>query len=309
MEMEQPPEPNPHHVSPKHIAYIIVVVAIGLLIGFELIAWTEKRQARKRGGSGGIGHAVPQTFLVRDTNGMVWIPSSGFYMGNTKGPIDQQPEHLVTLNGFWMDKNEVTIEQFSKFIQATGYKTTRELQTNALTPLASWRMPLGSGRTNINLKWPVTWVSWVDATAYAQWAKKRLPTEAEWEYAARGSLDRQAWPWGQHFGNQTNNMENLKGTTEPEIKPVRSFSANAYGLLDMAGNVSEWCADWYGKDYYQQADKVNPRGSVTGHERVVRGASFLIPPSDLPLGVNAWRRSTPPQTSAGDIGFRCVQGM
>ncbi len=307
--MEPSPSQNQHHVSTKQIVLILATLGVGLLIGFQLIAWSEKRQARKRGGGGGMGHAVPQTFLVRETNGMVWIPSGGFYMGDNLGPTNQQPQHLITLNGFWMDKNEVTREQFGKFIDATGYKTTQELQSNESSPLTTWRKPLGSGGTNINGKHPVTWVSWIDATAYAQWAKKRLPTEAEWEYAARGSLDRNPWPWGQEFKKSTNELENLKHTVHPELRSSGSFPANAYGLLDMAGNVAEWCADWYNAEYYGESVKVNPLGPTTGQNKVVRGASYLVPPSELPRGVNAWRRFEPLRQATSDIGFRCVQTM
>ncbi len=305
--MEPSPTQNQHHVSTKQIVLILATLGVGLLIGFQLIAWSEKRQARKRGGGGGMGHAVPQTFLVRETNGMVWIPSGGFYMGDNLGTTNQQPQHLVTLNGFWMDKNEVTIEQFGKFIEATGYKTTQELQPNDSSSVNTWRKPLGSGGTNINKKHPVTWVSWFDATAYAQWAKKRLPTEAEWEYAARGSLDRNPWPWGQEFKKSTNELENLKHSDHPELSVAGSFPANAFGLLDMAGNVAEWCGDWYSADYYRESLKVNPLGPTNGHTRVVRGASFLVAPSELPRGVTAWRRFGVPLNLNGEIGFRCVR--
>ncbi len=303
--MEDQPTHNPHHVTPKQIAIIFIVLVLGLVVGFKLISLSEKRQARKHTRPSGLGHAVPQTFLVRETNGMVWIPSSGFYMGSTNGPAHQQPQHLVTLNGFWMDKTEVTVGQFKAFVEATGYITTREHQVTGANTGATWRTALRESQMNR----PVTWVGWADAVAYARWAEKRLPTEAEWEYAARGSLDRKAWPWGNHFGPQTNQIENLKQSSESTLKPSGSYSGNLYGLLDMAGNVAEWCEDWYGQDYYQHSAKVNPRGPITGQQRVLRGASFLTSPIDLPLGVNSWRRFAMPEDASADVGFRCVRNM
>lgn len=306
--MDQQPPPNPNHVTPRQITVIISAVVIGLLIGFQIIGWSERRQARKRGRGNGLGHAVPQTFLVRETNGMVWVPSGGFYMGATNGPADQQPQHLVTLNGFWMDKTEVTIAQFEKFCEATGFITQREQAAAHDPSLDTWRSPARSGKTAFDAHFPVRWITWNDAVAYAQWAGKRLPTEAEWEYAARGSLDRRPWPWGDSFGPGPQQMENFNHKPGSKVEPVGQFAANGYGLVDMAGNVSEWCADWYDPNNYLESAKVNPVGPANGVSKVFRGASFLTAPSDLPFGVTAWRRSAPTNEAAEDRGFRCVQG-
>src|SRR6266540_4932005 len=254
------------------------------------------------------------------TNDMVWIRGGAFWMGSTSANPDEQPLHQVTVDGFWMDKTEVTNEQFEKFARATGYVTIAERKPNAkdfpgvpeeslvpgsivfsppslddlnrertpagYEPLkdypmenhfiwwryvagANWRHPEGPdsdirGRE----QHPIVHIAWDDAVACCKWAGKRLPTEAEWEFAARGGLDRKRYVWGDELTPGGKWLANiwqgsfpLKNTLEDGFRgtaPVASFPPNAYGIYDMAGNVWEWCADWYLPDYYAHTPVKNP---------------------------------------------------
>ena len=296
-------------------------------------------------------------------DGMVWIPAGTFWMGSSDPKMtDAQPEHAVTLDGFWMDATEVTNEQFEKFVAATGYKTTAELTAAReegagdvpetrrpgsmvfLTPEqfkstdtqvlwwrfvagADWRHPEGpesnlTGRE----RHPVVHVTWTDADAYAWWAGKLLPTEAQWEYAARGGLDRATFAWGNKLKQGERWRANLWQGEFPAYNsgddgfkrtaPVGSYPANAYGLRDMAGNVWEWCQDWYKPDYYQESPERNPVGPPGSFEpsdpaaprRVQRGGSFLSlansPHPDFAAGA---RSRGDPNAAACHLGFRCVK--
>ena len=306
--------------------------------------------------------------------GMAWIPDGTFLMGtNDKESFpNERPAHLVQVQGFWMDKHDVTNAEFSKFVEATGYVTTAErkvdwedlkkqlppgtpkpddsaLEPGALvfTPTsgpvqlndlsawwrwvhgANWRHPegLGSsieGRENH----PVVQVSWNDAVAYARWAGKRLPTEAEWEFAARGGLESKRYVWGDEFKPGGKHMANtwqglfpVTNTAEDGFvgsSPVGSFPANGYGLYDMAGNVWQWCSDWYRVDANIEAASKNvcrdPRGPTESYDpgdpyapkRVVKGGSFLCNPSYCESYRPSARRGTPPDTGSSHTGFRCV---
>ena len=273
-------KPSPHDLPPKKIA-LIAIIGLGAIILGTVFTMQVPEHKKRRGA--GIGHPVVQTPSVgRETNGMVWIPSGSFYMGNNKGNPDEGPQHLVTLNGFWMDKYEVTNEQFEKFVKATGYVTIAERKPDAkdfpgaepamlvpgsvvfspppnvtslenhmiwwqYRPGANWRHPDGPD-SNIEgkEKFPVTHVCWLDAVEYCKWAGKRLPTEAEWEYAARGGLDRKPYVWGED-ANATEKRANIWQGEFPNentaadgyktLAPVGSFAPNGYGLFDMAGNV------------------------------------------------------------------------
>ncbi|QDT37475.1 formylglycine-generating enzyme family protein [Stratiformator vulcanicus] len=310
-----------------------------------------------------------------DPDGMVWIPGGSFEMGNPE-PGDTQkdeiPVHAVTLDGFWMDATEVTNAEFSRFVEATGYKTIAETKpkredfagqipdistipeenlvagsicfnsefdpstidkSQPLWPYAiwqhvegaSWREPEGPGSSiDDRMDHPVVHVAYEDAVAYCEWAGKRLPTEAEWEYAARGGLDDVAYPWGDERnpdGQWKHNIWQGEFPYENKVEdgyrtsaPVKSFEPNAYGLYDMSGNVWEWCRDWYRPDYYQRSPIWNPFGPAASFDpqepmipkRVQRGGSFMCS-DNYCIGYRVTARMKgDPMTGTFHCGFRCV---
>lgn len=315
--------------------------------------------------------SIPQGKVSHDN--MVWIPGGEFEMGasDNEGRPDEYPAHQVKLNGFWMDRHEVTNEQFARFVSATGYVTTAELnpdwnemkkQLPAGTPKppdsllvagalvfspppypvplnnpaqwwkwvrgANWKHPGGPG-SSIKGKdnYPVVEVSWDDASAYAKWAGKRLPTEAEWEFAARGGKPGEKYPWGNqdpekgrpkantwqgNFPNKNTDWDGYAG-----LAPVMSFAPNNFKLYDMAGNVWEWCSDWYGADYYKSlAGKTTqePVGPARSNDpmqptipvRVIRGGSFMCNPSYCKGYRVTSRMMSSEDSGLQNLGFRCV---
>jgi len=214
----------------------------------------------------------------RDGKAMVYVRAGVFLMGSPDGEGDEEerPQRSVYLDAFWIDKTEVSNAEYTRFMAATGHRTPYFLPKH-------W-----------NSTWydhpdqPVVGVSWEDAVAYAQWAGKRLPTEAEWEKAAR-SADGRRYPWGDAWDLTHNRRCNFSDRNDPRgpeqasaddghayLAPVGSYprGASPYGCLDMAGNVWEWCSDWYGPDYYAGAPLRNPRGPESGRYRVIRGGSW-----------------------------------
>jgi formylglycine-generating enzyme required for sulfatase activity len=280
--------------------------------------------------------------------------------------VDAQPLHQVRVDGFWIDSTEVTNDEFSRFVDATSYVTIAErapsvkdfpgvpqsqLLPGSLVftppqrtvslrdyrqwwryqPGANWRHPAGPG-SNLDGRgrYPVVHIAYPDALAFAAWAGKRLPTEAEWEFAARGGLSGKLYPWGDNFRPAGKWMANtFQGNFPAEdtgadgfagLAPVKSYPPNGYGLYDMAGNVWEWCSDWYRADYYHQLAAHggvahNPRGPAESFDpeepsaakRVQRGGSFLCTDQYCTRYMVGARGKGEINTSSNHVGFRCAR--
>ncbi|QHT62823.1 formylglycine-generating enzyme family protein [Paenibacillus lycopersici] len=280
-------------------------------------------------------------------SGMVYLAGGEFLMGtdDEEGfPKDGEgPVRPVVLSPFYMDACAVTNAEFAAFAEATGYVTEAErfgwsFVFHLFVPEAaragarpapgvpwwlaidgaSWRKPEGEG-TGIDdrLDHPVVHVSWHDAEVYAKWAGKRLPTEAEWEYAARGGLIQKRYPWGDllkpggeyrcniwqgKFPEKNNASDGYAGTA-----PVDAFLPNGYGMYNMVGNVWEWCGDWFTPRPAQAPGSgTNPQGPARGTNRVMRGGSYLCHKSYCNRYRVAARSSNTPDSSSGNIGFRCA---
>ena len=280
---------------------------------------------------------------------------------------DALPIHRVYVNGFWMDATDVTNDKFEQFVKATGYKTIAEIAptkeefptappenlvagsvvftpTPGPVPLdnhfkwwnyvkgANWRHPTGpdsdiKGKGN----YPVVHIAYPDAVAYAKWAGKRLPTEAEWEFASRGGLSGKLYDWGDEFKPGGKWMANtwqgtfpVKDTGEDGfagLAPVKSFPPNGYGLYDMAGNVWQWCSDWYRPDYYARLKLAgvavvrNPQGPDSSYDpsepgekkRVQRGGSFLCTDQYCTRYMAGTRGKGEVNTGCNHLGFRCLK--
>ena len=310
--------------------------------------------------------------------GMAWIPGGEFSMGagdppdandvGMKATLDSRPIHRVYVDGFFMDKTDVTNAEFAKFVEATGYVTIAERKPQAEdfpgapaenlvagsvvfsppdhpVPLdnhfqwwdyikgANWRHPLGpeSGIKGKE-KYPVVQIAYADAVAYAKWAGKRLPTEAEWEFAARGGAAGKPFVWGDTFRPNGKWMANTHEGHFPDkdtgddgysgIAPVAQYPANAYGLYDMAGNVWQWTSDWYSPDYYQAlaatgAVARNPKGpespfdpaEPTERKKVHRGGSFLCTDQYCSRYIVGTRGKGEVSTGTNHLGFRCVRSL
>jgi formylglycine-generating enzyme required for sulfatase activity len=282
---------------------------------------------------------------------MVEIAGGAFRMGNDDqyARLDdgEGPVRTVSMSPYAIDISAVTNAEFRTFVGATGYRTEAEQigwsfvfgghlantarrhvlpATVAGTPWwlpvegASWTAPHGPGSTVEDLSdHPVVHVSWADASAYATWAGKRLPTEAEWEYAARGGLDQARYPWGDELTPGSQYRCNIwqgdfpaRNTGEDGYQataPARSFEPNGYGLFNMVGNVWEWCADWFSPSWHVAdvpATRVDPRGPSHGVERVIRGGSHLCHHSYCDRYRVAARTGNTPDSSTSHTGFRCA---
>jgi formylglycine-generating enzyme required for sulfatase activity len=227
---------------------------------------------------------------------MVHVPAGDFFMGSSDSDAsadgDEKPRRSVYLDDFWIDKFEVTNADFAQFVEATGYQTDAEKEGHS----KNWR-EAAEGKDNH----PVVYVSWNDAVTYCEWVSKRLPTEAEWEKAARGT-DGRIWPWGNGWDED---KVNSKDAGLGHTRTVGSYpdGASPYGCMDMAGNAWEWVADWYQRDYYQAAPDRNPQGPNQGVSRVVRGGSCVLPQR---LTRCAGRFEFIPWVRRDDLGFRCA---
>ncbi|MBM3235225.1 formylglycine-generating enzyme family protein [Candidatus Poribacteria bacterium] len=223
---------------------------------------------------------------------MALIPAGTFQMGSNDGREDERPVHAVYLDAFYMDVYEVTNAQYKKFLDATpGSRAPNQ-----------WNNPKFNASNQ-----PVVGVTWFEAVSYAEWVGERLPTEAEWEKAARGGLIGKQYPWGD---NLTHNNANFIGIGANDIwddqtSPVGSFPPNGYGLYDMIGNVWEWCSGWYSGIYYVNSPKQNPKGPGSGNNRVLRGSFWL---HNIPVDLRvSGRWKDIPAIDNPSVGFRCVR--
>ena len=207
------------------------------------------------------------------------------------------PVHKVELDDFYMDSHQITVGQFKRFLKESGYKP--EAVKGGWEINRFWNEVKKYSPTD---KHPVIYVSWNDATAYTKWAGKRLPTEAEWEYAGRGGQVGKRYPWGDDK-NVAGDHANHEGIGEEGTAPVGSFEANGYGLHDMAGNAWEWCQDYYEWDYYSKSPVNNPRGPAKGRDHVLRGGCWFSPTKELSVALRSY---FDPRHSPQDYGFRCV---
>lgn len=307
--------------------------------------------------------------LRADTSQMIWIPGGTFRMGSDAHYPEEAPVHRVSVDGFWIDPTPVTNREFRKFVNATGHVTVAETRPNAndypgalphmlragslvFTPPrqvlslhdwsqwwrfmfgANWSHPYGRKSSTVGLDdHPVVHIAWRDALAYAAWAGKELPTEAEWEFAARGGLDGAEFAWGDEFTPGGHHMantwqgafpnENSRTDGFERTSPVKAFPPNGYGVYDMIGNVWEWTTDWYTTKHQADAESDcciprNPRGGpedasydpcqpqVRIARKVIKGGSHLCAPNYCRRYRPAARHAEAVDTSTSHLGFRCV---
>ena len=300
---------------------------------------------------------------------MVWVPGKTYLMGSDRHYPEERPAHRVSVDGFWMDRCPVTNARFSRFVAETGHVTLAEIVPDAAEypgalphmlyagsllfvqpdgPVdranianwwtfnrgADWRHPQGPSSSVVDAdRHPVVHVAFADAEAFAAWEGKALPSEAEWELAARGGLDEKAYAWGDEFLPGDKHMantwqgefpwQNLQSDGYPRTSPVDAFPANGYGLLDMIGNVWEWTTDWYVPRHPGEVIKAcctphNPRGpretesydprqpEILIPRKVIKGGSHLCAPNYCRRYRPAARFPEPIDTSTSHLGFRCI---
>lgn len=281
---------------------------------------------------------------MRSRRGQVLVPGGPFAMGDHHGdgdPADgERPVHRVVLSPFLIDATTVTNAAFARFVKETGYVTDAERwgssgvfhlaftgdRSDVLSSVegapwwlavrgACWRRPEGPGSSvGDRAQHPVVHVSWHDAQAYCAWAGTRLPTEAEWECAARGGLAGARFPWGDEFGRRWElniwqgrfPTENTREDGFLTTAPVKTYRPNGHGLWQTVGNVWEWCADRFAADWYTRSLERDPRGPAEGDARVMRGGSYLCHDSYCNRYRVAARTSNTPESSSGNLGFRCA---
>ena len=285
------------------------------------------------------------------TEGMIKLDGGRFWIGTDtiEGfPADGEgPVREVTLDGLYLDTAPVTNEQYAEFIRKTGYKTESDrfgwsfvfhshIAAGELPKLvedrvlgvdwwckvngANWERPEGPG-SHITFRphHPVVHVSWNDAIAYCEWAGKRLPTEAEWEYAARGGLEQKLFPWGDELTPEGRHLCNIwqgdfpnhdsadDGYSAPS--PVDAFPRNGFGFQTITGNTWEWCGDWFHPSFHVMATRTNPVGPPSGTHKVMKGGSYLCHASYCNRYRVAARTSNTPDSATTNIGFRCARDI
>jgi len=253
--------------------------------------------------------ATPVTGIrPKDDMVMVFVPAGPFEMGSNDGDSDEKPVHTVTLDGFWMDQTEVTNAMFAAFLNEMGNQSEDGVtwldeagEDVRIEKSGSAWQPMGGYGDH-----PVVEVNWYGAEAYCEWAGGRLPTEAEWEKAARGGLEGKKYPWGDEAPTCQAGARNgtQYGACDGRTVPVGTFQPNGYGLYDMAGNIWEWVSDWYDANYYSNSPSSNPTGPASGGFRVLRGGTWYGSGGSIR---SANRNGVTPDYTNSNIGFRCLR--
>ena len=255
-------------------------------------SWEKLRHStsRSQASKGTVLHKLPATIIGRDGATMELVSAGEFTMGSEHGDDDEQPVHRVFLDSFYLDTFEVTNGRFAKFVEA--------IQSEPPWGFADQETPVAHAEQ------PVRWVNWLEATGYCLWAGKRLPTEAEWEKAARGTEGR-TYPWGNDLPTAVHAVFGLKEGADT-VAPIgnRDQGRSPYGIHDLAGNLYEWVADWYDETFYTTQPTVNPRGPVEGTVKVQRGGSYINGPYRLR---SSFRTKGDPTEHDAHVGFRCAQ--
>ena len=307
-----------------------------------------KERAERLAESRWCSEARPRT-TNGSKEGMVRLEGGQFLMGTESDAAftadGEGPVRRVTIDPFYIDIHPITNRQFSEFVGESGYRTEagrfgwsfvfhKQLPRGKYgepaddtvaghewwckVSGADWRHPEGpDSDVGEREDYPATHVSWKDAAAYCRWAGKRLPTEAEWEYAARGGLEQRMYPWGDELTPDGRHLCNVWQGTFPEVDtaedgyagpcPVEAFPANGYGIFSVTGNVWEWCSDWWDPNYHVLATRRNPVGPPSGVSKVIRGGSYLCHESYCDRYRLAARTSNTPDSTTTNLGFRCVR--
>lgn len=313
----------------------------------EIKACCAAQMERPGGSNKSIAINSFQPSKVQNKKGMIYVQGGDFLMGTEDEhgfPADGEgPIRKVRLDPFYLDECAVSNIQYKKFVDETGYKTEAETfgnsfvfhllvsdavakivkQAPADTPWwrlvdgACWKYPEGPDSTIENrMDHPVIHVTWNDAIAYCRWAGKRLPTEAEWECAARGGRVQNIFPWGDELEPEGKHVCNVWQGDFPDkntavdgyisTAPVISYSPNDYGFYNIVGNVWEWCFDWWSPNYHIMGPRVSPKGPPNGDRKVIKGGSYLCHESYCNRYRVAARSSNTPDSSTGNTGFRCA---
>lgn len=290
--------------------------------------------------------AARQRATAGSTEGMIRLDGGPFLMGSEDADCVSQdgegPIRTVTVDPFYLDRATVTNAQFAEFIHATGYVTEAErfgwsfvfhthlpdrgVQLQQVPGLHWWRRVEGAKWSNPEgpdtsvtkrENFPAVHVSWNDAAEYAKWAGKRLPTEAEWEFAARGGLEQNRFPWGNELTPGGKHLCNIWQGEFPDVDtaedgfhgtaPVDAYPPNGFGLQVITGNCWEWCADWFSPDYHLHSTRLNPVVPAVGNTRAMRGGSYLCHASYCNRYRVAARTQNTPDSATTNIGFRCAR--